>query len=151
MMKIKTAILALIFSTASFSTNLYAEKDTFSQNRLGLENNHYLKSKSKSVIAKDNIRYGLASYYSEKFHGRITASGERFNMYKLTAASNTYKFGTLLRVTCTTTNKSVVVRVNDTGSFTRKYGREIDLSYAAAKVIGMLDKGITKVKIEEIK
>lgn len=145
MMKIKPAIFALIFSTALFSTNLYAEKESFSQNRLGLNSN------SKLVVAKDNIRYGLASYYSEKFHGRITASGERFNMYKLTAASNTYKFGTLLRVTCTTTNKSVVVRVNDTGSFTRKYGREIDLSYAAAKAIGMLDKGITKVKIEEIK
>ncbi len=145
MMKIKPAIFALIFSTALFSTNLYAEKESFSQNRLGLNSN------SKLVVAKDNIRYGLASYYSEKFHGRITASGERFNMYKLTAASNTYKFGTLLRVTCTTTNKSVVVRVNDTGSFTRKYGREIDLSYAAAKSIGMLDKGITKVKIEEIK
>ena len=145
MMKIKPAIFALIFSTALFSTNLYAEKESFSQNRLGFNSN------SKLVVAKDNIRYGLASYYSEKFHGRITASGERFNMYKLTAASNTYKFGTLLRVTCTTTNKSVVVRVNDTGSFTRKYGREIDLSYAAAKVIGMLDKGITKVKIEEIK
>jgi rare lipoprotein A len=144
-MKIKPAIFALIFSTALFSTNLYAEKESFSQNRLGLNSN------SKLVVAKDNIRYGLASYYSEKFHGRITASGERFNMYKLTAASNTYKFGTLLRVTCTTTNKSVVVRVNDTGSFTRKYGREIDLSYAAAKAIGMLDKGITKVKIEEIK
>lgn len=143
MMKIKPAIFALIFSTALFSTNLYAEKESFSQHRLGLN--------SKLVVAKDNIRYGLASYYSEKFHGRITASGERFNMYKLTAASNTYKFGTLLRVTCTTTNKSVVVRVNDTGSFTRKYGREIDLSYAAAKAIGMLDKGITKVKIEEIK
>ena len=145
MMKIKPAIFALIFSTALFSTNLYAEKESFSQNRLGFNSN------SKLVVAKDNIRYGLASYYSEKFHGRITASGERFNMYKLTAASNTYKFGTLLRVTCTTTNKSVVVRVNDTGSFTRKYGREIDLSYAAAKAIGMLDKGITKVKIEEIK
>lgn len=145
MMKIKPAIFALIFSTALFSTNLYAEKESFSQNRLGLNSN------SKLVVAKDNIRYGLASYYSEKFHGRITASGERFNMYKLTAASNRYKFGTLLRVTCTTTNKSVVVRVNDTGSFTRKYGREIDLSYAAAKAIGMLDKGITKVKIEEIK
>ena len=72
-------------------------------------------------------------------------------MYKMTAASNTYKFGTKLRVTCAQTNKSVIVRVNDTGAFTRKYGREIDLSYAAAKAINMLDRGIIKVKIEEIK
>ena len=99
----------------------------------------------------ESVRYGLASYYSEMFHGRKTASGETFNMYKLTAASNRYKFGTKLRVTCTTTNKSVVVRVNDTGAFTRKYGREIDLSYAAAKAIGMLDRGVTRVKIEELK
>ena len=58
MMKIKPAIFALIFSTALFSTNLYAEKESFSQNRLGLNSN------SKLVVAKDNIRYGLASYYS---------------------------------------------------------------------------------------
>ena len=99
----------------------------------------------------DEVRHGLASYYSDRFHGRKTASGEIFNMYKLTAASNRYKFGTKLKVTCTTTNKSVVVRVNDTGAFTRKYGREIDLSYATAKAIGMLDRGVTRVKIEELK
>lgn len=103
------------------------------------------------VAARETVRTGLASYYSDKFHGRKTASGETFNMYKLTAASNRYKFGTKLRVTCTTTNKSVVVRVNDTGAFTRKYDREIDLSYAAAKAIGMLDRGVTRVKIEELK
>lgn len=100
---------------------------------------------------KDHVRYGLASYYSDKFHGRKTANGETFNMYKLTAASNRYKFDTKLRVTCVQTNKSVIVRVNDTGAFTRKYGREIDLSYAAAKALNMLDRGIIKVKIEEIK
>ena len=103
------------------------------------------------VAAHETVRTGLASYYSDKFHGRKTASGEAFNMYKLTAASNRYKFGTKLRVTCTTTNKSVVVQVNDTGVFTRKYDREIDLSYAAAKAIGMLDRGVTRVKIEELK
>lgn len=136
MMKIKkSTILSLALSISSlFLTTPVAAHETASPN-----------------YNKDHARYGLASYYSDKFHGRKTANGETFNMYKLTAASNRYKFGTELRVTCAQTNKSVIVRVNDTGAFTRKYGREIDLSYAAAKALNMLDRGIIKVKIEEIK
>lgn len=72
-------------------------------------------------------------------------------MYKMTAASNTYKFGTILRVTCAATGKSVIVKVNDTGSFTKKYGRSIDLSYAAAKSLDMLDRGLLKVRIEKVR
>ena len=141
MMKIKPAIFALIFSTALFSTNLYAEKDTFSQNRLGLENNHYLKSKSKSVIA---------SFYGKGFHGKKTANGEIFNQNAMTAASNIYPFNTRLRVTCATTGKSVVVRINDTGGF-HKYGRSIDLSQGAAEKLGIIKQGVAKVYLEVLK
>ena len=96
------------------------------------------------------VTYGTASYYAHRFHGRKTANGETFNMYKLTAASNTHKFGTKLKVTCMSTGKSVVVRVNDTGAFTKKYNRVIDLSYAAAKTLDMLDRGVAKVKVEVV-
>lgn len=150
MMKIKKSTilsLALSISSLFLTTPVAARetvKETLYQNGLGSSSN------SKAVTA-NNIRYGVASYYSDKFHGRRTASGEIFNMYKLTAASNRYKFGTMLKVTCAKTNKSVVVKVNDTGSFTKKYNREIDLSYAAAKTIGILDRGVARVKIEEIK
>ena len=135
MMKIKPAIFALIFSTALFSTNLYAEKDTFSQNRLGFNSN------SKAVIA---------SFYGKKFHGKKTANGEIFNQHAMTAASNTYPFNTKLRVTCATTGKSVVVRINDTGGF-HKYGRSIDLSQGAAEKLGIIKQGVAKVYLEVLK
>lgn len=110
------------------------------------------KKEFKMTNVKDGkfVTYGTASYYSHRFHGRKTANGEIFNMYKLTAASNTHKFGTKLKVTCMSTGKSVVVRVNDTGAFTKKYNRIIDLSYAAAKTLDMLDRGVAKVKVEVV-
>ena len=135
MMKIKPAIFALIFSTALFSTNLYAEKESFSQNRLGFNSN------SKAVIA---------SFYGKRFHGKKTANGEIFNQHAMTAASNTYPFNTKLRVTCATTGKSVVVRINDTGGF-HKYGRSIDLSQGAAEKLGIIKQGVAKVYLEVLK
>lgn len=96
------------------------------------------------------VGVGTASFYGKTFHGRKTASGERYNMYALTAASNTLKFGTKVKVTCMITGKSVVVKINDTGSFTKKYNRAIDLSYAAAQALDMVDRGITKVKLEVV-
>lgn len=92
------------------------------------------------------VQYVVASWYGGKFHGRQTSSGERFNMYNMTCAHKTYKFGTKLRVTNPDNNKSVVVTVNDRGPFIR--GRDLDLSYGAAKKIGLLAKGVGRVKIE---
>ena len=88
---------------------------------------------------------GLASYYGKKFHGRRTASGERFNMHAMTAAHRNFKFGTRVNVTNLQNNRSVTVRINDRGPFAR--GRIIDLSYAAAKKIGMIADGVVRVKI----
>ena len=87
-----------------------------------------------------------ASYYAEKYHGRKTASGETFNMYSLTCAHKTLPFGTILRVTNLSNNKSVDVRVNDRGPFVK--GREVDLSKAAAIKLDMLKTGTAKVRIE---
>ena len=89
---------------------------------------------------------GIASWYGSKYHGRTCANGEKFDMYKLTAAHKSLPFGTRVRVTNLENNKSVVVRINDRGPFVR--GRIIDLSYAAAKKIGMLKSGIVKVRAE---
>ncbi len=88
---------------------------------------------------------GEASYYAREAHGKTTASGEKFNMNAYTAAHKTLPFGTKVRVTNLTNNKSVVVRINDRGPFVA--GRIIDLSYAAAKKIKMLDAGITDVEL----
>ncbi|MDX6765187.1 MAG: septal ring lytic transglycosylase RlpA family protein [Candidatus Methylacidiphilales bacterium] len=87
-----------------------------------------------------------ASWYGGRAHGGPTASGEKFNQYALTAAHKTLPFHSRVRVTNLANGKSVIVRINDRGPFIR--GREIDISYAAAKKIGMLNQGVTRVKIE---
>ena len=89
---------------------------------------------------------GIASWYGRKFHGRCTASGEIFDMREHTAAHRTLPFGTRIRVTNMRNGRRTIVRVNDRGPFVA--GREIDLSYAAARDIGILDKGLEKVNLE---
>ncbi len=88
---------------------------------------------------------GNASYYSNEFAGRRTASGEKFNPQALTAAHRTAPFGSRIRVTHLGNGKEVVVRVNDRGPWAR--GRIIDLSYAAAQKIGLHHSGTAKVRL----
>ena len=90
--------------------------------------------------------YGKASFYGEKFHGRTTANGEVFDASKLTAAHRTYPFNTWLKVTNTVNDKSVIVRINDRGPYT-KDGRIIDLSKAAFEAISPLSRGVIEVTI----
>lgn len=91
-----------------------------------------------------------ASFYGGKFHGRTTASGETFNKWAMTTASNSHKMGTKLKVTNISTGASVIVRVNDTGGF-KKYGRTLDLSRGAFAKIADIKQGLVKVKIKVIK
>lgn len=93
------------------------------------------------------FQVGKASYYAGDFHGRKTASGERYDQNDLTCAHGSLPFGCRIRVTNMRNNKSVDVKVNDRGGFS-KHGRVIDLSKAAAKEIGMVATGTAKVKIE---
>jgi len=99
-------------------------------------------------VPKGLVKYGKASWYGRRFHNKLTASGERYNMYKMTAAHRTYALNTILRVTNLENRKSVIVKVNDRGPFYRS--RDIDLSYGAAKKIGLTKKGVGRVKIEVI-
>ena len=87
---------------------------------------------------------GKATWYGPKFHGKSTASGERFDMYKLTAAHRTLPFGTKVRVTNLKNNKSVIVRVNDRGPWGNK-NLIIDLSRAAARKIDSERDGVVPV------
>ena len=91
---------------------------------------------------------GIASWYGPGFHGQRTASGEVYNMYKYTAAHKTLPLGTYVRVINLENGKTVIVRINDRGPF--KKGRIIDLSYAAAKKIGMIASGTARVKLDII-
>ena len=89
------------------------------------------------------IARGLASWYGGKFHGRRTASGERFDMNALTAAHPSLPFGTRVLVRNPRNGREVAVRINDRGPFTG--GRIIDLSRAAAQAIGLLEAGVGTV------
>jgi rare lipoprotein A len=106
---------------------------------------------SSSADTKDNTKSkyeleGFASYYSDKFEGRKTASGEIFDQTKLTAAHKTLPFGTIVEVVNMNNGLSVTVIINDRGPFVS--GRVIDLSYAAAKRLGMIQDGVVPVKIK---
>lgn len=88
---------------------------------------------------------GLASWYGRHHHGHRTASGERFNMYEHTAAHRRLRFHSLVEVEDPRSGRRVVVRINDRGPFI--HGRIIDLSQAAAQVLGMIRAGVIKVRV----
>lgn len=90
-----------------------------------------------------------ASWYGPGFHGRKTANGEVYDQMSFTAAHKSLKFGTLLKITNLKNNKSVVIRINDRGPYI--HGRDLDLSKAAALELGMVRKGVARIKVEEIK
>jgi rare lipoprotein A len=110
------------------------------------ENEELSETKSLNVLETET---GVASFYSEKFHGRQTANGEIYDMNALTAAHINYSFETIIRVTNLSNNKSVVLRIND--RMPGYNGRVIDLSRKAADELDMLISGIAKVKIEVLK
>ena len=92
------------------------------------------------------IETGLASWYGAKHHGKRTASGEIFDQKKFTAAHRTLPWGSIVKVTNLDNGKSVEVRINDRGPFTK--GRIIDLSRAAARAVDMLESGVSPVRME---
>jgi rare lipoprotein A len=98
--------------------------------------------------ASGYARQGTASWYGEKFHGYATSNGEIYDMYKMTAAHRSLPLPTYARVTSLENGRSVIVRVNDRGPFHND--REIDLSYAAAARLDILDRGTGRVKVEAI-
>lgn len=93
-------------------------------------------------------KYGIASFYSNKFYGRETANHERLSKIKLTAAHKTYPFNTLVEVTNLATKKSIIVRINDRGPYKR--GRIIDLTDAGANKLRLKKIGLARVKVKII-
>ena len=89
---------------------------------------------------------GEASWYGPRFHGRLTANGEVYDMFALTAAHRILPFGSVLRVLDPSSGRSVVVRINDRGPFIGD--RVLDLSFAAARELGMVHQGLARVEIE---
>ena len=95
---------------------------------------------------KDRIR-GVASWYGGVFNGRKTASGETYNMYAMTACHPSLPFGSIVRVVDLHNHRSVVVKITDRGDLVEE-GRIIDLSYGAAKKLGMTQSGLAKVDLQ---
>jgi rare lipoprotein A len=91
---------------------------------------------------------GIAAWYGVPFHGRQTASGERFDMNELTAAHRRLPLGSLVRVTNLSNRKSVVVRINDRGPWRGE--RIIDLSYGASKALGLVQRGVGRVRLDTL-
>ncbi|NMM47066.1 septal ring lytic transglycosylase RlpA family protein [Marinigracilibium pacificum] len=91
---------------------------------------------------------GIASYYHDKFTGRPTASGEKYDPKKFTAAHPKLPFGTIIKVTNITTGASAEVKVNDRGPWVK--GRIVDVSRVAAEQIGLIRAGLLKVKVEVV-
>src|SRR5665647_892065 len=113
--------------------------------RVAVTRKHTPFASHKNAVETPVASHGLASFYTE---GTQTANGERFDTHDLTAAHRTLPFGTRLRVTNVATGRSVTVRVNDRGPFVP--GRVVDVSYSAAETLGMIDRGIAKVKLDVV-
>ena len=105
------------------------------------------KSKGKSSYNPKKTKYrGISSYYGPKFHGKLTANGEIFDMYGVTAAHKAFPFNTMVRVTNENNGKSLILRINDRGPYID--GRILDCSFGAAKKLGFVGEGTAPVKIE---
>lgn len=156
---VKTAVGVFIFSLTVCSCS-GSPRYTRSGDSLDVYTPQHLERKVRCCKSSDTVhtsiptkphtytlkKKGKASYYGGIFHGRKTASGEIYNQKDLTAAHRTLPFGTMVRVTNLINNRSVTVRINDRGP--RKRNRIIDVSYAAAVQLNMIEKGIVPVSIE---
>ena len=112
--------------------------------RVAVVRRHIPASRRDAADTK-TASHGVASFYTE---GTKTANGEKFNTLDMTAAHPTLPFGTKLRVTNVASGQSVTVRVNDRGPYVR--GRVVDVSYSAADALGMVGKGVAKVKLDVV-
>ena len=135
--------------------NQLAERSGINEKLILLSENTGVRGQKPYVIngeryfpisdAQGFVQRGLASWYGKKFHGRPTASGEIFDMNRMSAAHKTLPLGTYVRTVNLKNNKQIVVKINDRGPFVK--GRIIDLSYAAAKKIGLIGPGVARVKL----
>lgn len=108
---------------------------------------YYARTPKEAITPhKGDVFYIVASFYGQAHHGKQTASGEIFDMYKLTCAHKLYTFGTRLQLTNEENGKTVIVKVNDRGPFV--VGRDLDLSYQAAVELGMQNEGIKRLRAE---
>ncbi|MDH7605290.1 MAG: septal ring lytic transglycosylase RlpA family protein [Melioribacter sp.] len=143
-MNLLKAITILLIFTACSSVPRFT-----SSNQMDSENYVLEDLSTYSDYPSLETTFGTASFYADKYHGRMTYSGEIFDMNKISAAHITYPMNTIVRVTNLSNNKSIILRINDRMPLFKD--RIIDLSYAAAKELDFVNDGLAKVKIEVLK
>lgn len=149
-MKIKYTVLILSFLLVSCSSvpRFTSDKNT-EENRISNTANQDKELKLYENAKTLKTIKGIASYYGTKYNGHTTANGEVFNMYSLTAANNELPFNTIVRVININNGKKVILRINDRGPFVKN--RLIDVSYEAARILGMITNGTAEVEVEILK
>jgi rare lipoprotein A len=143
---------------SSNSTNLNDKDSSKSDRKIVDIINDKISQTSESIsqnvsqtveIVKNSLQKGVSSWYGKQFHGKKTASGEKFNMFSYTAAHRTLPLGTYVKVTNPKNNKTAIVKINDRGPFARS--RILDLSFVAAKDLDIISHGHAPVSIEVVK
>ena len=145
----KISFFTLLFITGCSSSPRYATST--SPNKIKNKSNKIeIKSKKNNTKRGKHrkVMTGISSFYAEDFHGKLTANGEVYDMYGVTAAHKTLPLNTVCRVTNLINNKSLILRINDRGPYVK--GRILDCSYGAAKKLDFIQQGTTEVKIEVI-
>lgn len=140
-----------LVKSARQPTSLALSSPLLASDTAQVSNNEDVLERLTAVASNSVSKFkqtGLASWYGRQFHGRKTASGETFDMNGLTAAHRSLPLNCYVKVTNKTNGKSVVVKVNDRGPF--HGNRVMDLSYGAAKQLGITNKGVGNVSIERV-
>ena len=145
-------ILMIIFSCVtsprySSNPNQSTKKSKIKKTTKSPSNNSRYSS-SKNLKIRGDIITGIASWYGPNFHGKLTANGEVFDQYGVTAAHKTLPLGTVVRVTNLDNDKSVILRINDRGPYVGD--RVLDCSYGAATKLDFIKKGTASVEIKII-
>ena len=156
MKKAKVKLLILVALLISFLLTACGPKHriVYEKRMPPPEKKEVVKKEERPIVEKiqkretKEVQYGVASWYGPDFHGKPTSSGEIYDMYQLTCAHNTFPLGTVVMVTNLENGRSLELKVNDRGPFVKE--RIIDLSYAAAQILGMWEKGTAYVKVEAI-
>ena len=141
----KISFFVILFIAGCSSSPRYATST--SSNKIS---NKEVRAKKKNPNKGKHrkVMNGISSFYAEDFHGKLTANGEVYDMYGVTAAHKTLPLNTVCRVTNLANNKSLILRINDRGPYVK--GRILDCSYGAAKKLDFIQQGTTEVKIEVI-
>ena len=137
----KISIILLLFLSCTVSPR-YGVQSSDSTKKTKKNIKYSKKNKNSSELK------GVSSWYGPNFHGKLTANGEVYDMYGVTAAHKTLTLGTVVRVTNLDNGKSLILRINDRGPYVD--GRILDCSFGAAKKLGFHEQGTANVKIKII-